>query len=167
MQVAVPASSSSIDDEPLRLLLVRSRPGELPWLAQVIAKTMAPVQIVEIIGFANAIWRLGNERFDTVLLDVEMRDPAAMAYYREQISDVAAVPVLDVREPNEAAQHEAAQYQAGQSAPKPNAPVPARDPEPPVRQEREGRKGLRVPWQRRPRRQPQEPLPVPEPTPAG
>ena len=39
-----------------------------------------------------------TSRFDTVLLDVEMRDPAAMAYFREQIADVAAVPVLDLRE---------------------------------------------------------------------
>ena len=98
MQIAFPASSSTADDQPLRLLLVRSRPGELPWLAKVIAKAMAPLEIIEVVGFANAIWRLGNERFDSVLLDLEIRDPAAMAYCREQIADVAAVPVLDLRE---------------------------------------------------------------------
>jgi hypothetical protein len=89
VQIALPASSSTTDDQPLRLLLVRSRPGELPWLARVIAKAMAPLEIIEVIGFANALWRLGNERFDSVLLDLEIRDPAAMAYCREQIADVA------------------------------------------------------------------------------
>lgn len=138
----------------MRLLLVRSRPGELPWLATAIAKTMAPVEIVEVIGFANAIWRLGNELFDTVLLDVEIRDPAAMAYFREQIADVGAVPVLDLLEPvtaeqpaPEAAARAAthAEHAAGQTDAK------------------AVRRGLRVPWQRRPRRSAQQPA---EPVPA-
>ncbi len=109
---------------------------------------MAPVEIVEVIGFANAIWRLGNELFDTVLLDVEIRDPAAMAYFREQIAEVAAVPVLDLREPAGAASVVAAS---------------ARD----TRRSGEGtgrdagsRRGLRVPWQRRARR-PAQPEPLP------
>jgi hypothetical protein len=153
LQAATPTSAPSIDDQPMRLLLVRSRPGELPWLATTIAKTMAPVEIVEVIGFANAIWRLGNEIFDTVLLDVEIRDPAAMAYFREQIADVGAVPVLDLREPAAAEQP---------------APEPARAREPAGGQT-EGkavRRGLRVPWQRRPRRPAQQPA-EPEPVPAA
>jgi hypothetical protein len=146
LQLANPAVAPSID-QPLRLLLVRSRPGELPWLATTIARTMAPVEMVQVIGFANAIWRLGNEAFDSVLLDVEIQDPAAMAYFREQIAQVAAVPVLDLREP------------AGEEA-----AMPAAAPAPPARaarrakaageqaQDKGARRGLRVPWQRRPRR---------------
>jgi hypothetical protein len=154
LQLATPTSAPSIDDQPLRLLLVRSRPGELPWLATSIAKAMAPVEIVQVIGFANAIWRLGNEPFDTVLLDVEIRDPAAMAYFREQIADVGAVPVLDLRE----------SVGAEQPTPEP-APAATRGREPADRPAQErARGGLRVPWQRRPRRQPQ---PVTEPLPAG
>lgn len=141
----------------MRLLLVRSRPGELPWLATTIAKTMAPVEIVEVVGFANAIWRLGNELFDTVLLDVDIADPAAMAYFREQIADVGAVPVLDLRDP----------VGAGQPAPQPAARASARARQPADGQTegKAARRGLRLPWQRRPRRpapqQPAEPEPVP------
>ncbi|MGH6920263.1 MAG: hypothetical protein ACREJ0_21470 [Geminicoccaceae bacterium] len=137
----------------MRLLLIRSRPGELPWLATTIAKTMAPVEIVQVIGFANAIWRLGNEPFDSVLLDVEIRDPAAMAYFREQIADVGAVPVLDVRDP----------VVAEEPMPEPGARAATRVRAPAGQQQEKGaRRGLRVPWQRRPRRQPQaaEPEPV-------
>jgi hypothetical protein len=157
LHVATSTSAAPIDDQPLRLLLVRSRPGELPWLAITIAKTMAPVEIVEVIGFANAIWRLGNEQFDSVLLDVDIRDPAAMAYFREQIVDVGAVPVLDVREPLE----------AGPAAAATAARAALRAPEP-AEGRTEGkavRRGLRVPWQRRPRRPAQ--APEPEPVPAA
>jgi hypothetical protein len=157
LQVASATNAPSIDNQPLRLLLVRSRPGELPWLATAIAKTMAPVEIVEVVGFANAIWRLGNELFDSVLLDVEMRDPAAMAYFREQIADVGAVPVLDLRE----------QVDAEQPAAEPAARAATGGREPAGQQAPEKvRRGLRVPWQRRPRRQPQ-PTAEPEPVPAG
>jgi hypothetical protein len=138
----------------MRLLLVRSRPGELPWLATTIAKTMAPVEIVVVIGFANAIWRLGNELFDTVLLDVEIRDPAAIAYFREQIADVGAVPVLDLREPVTAEQ------------PTPEAAAPAATHAELAAGQTDAkavRRGLRVPWQRRPRRSAQQPA---EPVPA-
>jgi hypothetical protein len=158
LQAATPTSAPPIDDQPMRLLLVRSRPGELPWFATTIAKTMAPVEIVEVIGFANAIWRLGNELFDTVLLDVELRDPAAMAYFREQIADVGAVPVLDLREP----------LAADQPARAPAA-VPATRAGEPADGQSEGktaRRGLRVPWQRRPRGPAQQPA-VPEPIPAA
>jgi hypothetical protein len=113
---------------------------------------MAPV---EVVGFANAIWRLGNELFDTVLLDVEIRDPAAMAYFREQIADVGAVPVLDLREP----------VAAEQPAPEPAARA-ATHAEPVAGQTdaKAVRRGLRVPWQRRPRRSAQQPA---EPVPAA
>lgn len=146
MHAATDTSSSSTDDPPLRMLLVRSRPGELPWLAITIAKTMAPIEIVEVIGFANAIWRLGNERFDSVLLDVEVRDPAAMAYCREQIADVARVPVLNLRD----------QVEGVPVAPERAAPAERHTPEPAEQPDKGGRRGLRVPWQRRPRRQPQQ-----------
>ena len=138
----------------MRLLLVRSRPGELPWLATTIARTMAPVEIVEVVGFANAIWRLGNEIFDTVLLDVELRDPAAMAYFREQIAEVGAVPVLDLREP----------VVVAQPAPEPAAHVATIATESAAA--KAVRRGLRVPWQRRPRRAPQQAA-EPEPLPAA
>jgi hypothetical protein len=158
LQVASATDAPSIDNQPLRLLLVRSRPGELPWLATAIARTMAPVEIVEVVGFANAIWRLGNELFDTVLLDVEIRDPAAMAYFREQIADVGAVPVLDLREQvgAERPTGDAAAHVAAEGA------QPAGQPT----EEKAARRGLRVPWQRRPRRQPQAAV-GPEPVPVG
>jgi hypothetical protein len=77
-----------------------------------------------------------------------------MAYFREQIADVGAVPVLDLRE----------SVGAEQPTPEP-APVATRGREPADRPAQERtRGGLRVPWQRRPRRQPQ---PVTEPLPAG
>jgi hypothetical protein len=156
VQIAFPASSSAADDQPLRLLLVRSRPGELPWLAKVIAKAMAPLEIIEVVGFANAIWRLGNERFDSVLLDLEIRDPAAMAYCREQIADVAAVPVLDLRE------HPAAPEAVADAAAQDGERRAARG----GQRSRDQRKALRVPWQRRPRRQ-EPPASEAEVVPAG
>lgn len=156
MQIALPASSSPTDDQPLRLLLVRSRSGDLPWLARVIAKAMAPLEIVEVIGFANAIWRLGNERFDSVLLDLEIRDPAAMAYCREQIADVAAVPVLDLRD----------HHAAAKGLPEPAARGTERSQEQGSHRGREARKSLRAPWQRRPRR-PEQPAPEVKVVPAG
>jgi len=149
LPVANPASAPSIDQQPLRLLLVRSRPGELPWLATAIAKTMAPVEIVQVIGFANAIWRLGNELFDSVLLDVEVQDPAAMAYFREQIAQVGAVPVLDLRD--QAGDEAPASRPAAQTARRAKAAGQQAH-----AQEKTVRRGLRVPWQRRPRRAPQQ-----------
>ena len=55
---------------------------------------MAPAQVVPVIGMANALWRLGRERFDAVLLDIQVTDAALLARCREHIADVAAVPVL-------------------------------------------------------------------------
>jgi hypothetical protein len=140
VQLATPTSPSPVQEQPLRLLLVRSRPGELPWLATAIAKTMAPVEIVEVIGFANAIWRLGSEGFDSVLLDVELHDPEAIAYCREQIAEVAAVPVLNLRDQAE-----------GETLAERTEP----ERRPAEKHDRSTRRSLRVPWQRRPRRQPQ------------
>ena len=88
-----------------------------------------------------------------MLLDVEMRDPAAMAYFREQIADVAAVPVLDLREA------------IVQAAPEPDRPV-TREPAGVRIEAKAARRGLRVPWQRRPRR-PAQPSAEPEPVPAA
>ena len=115
---------------------------------------MAPVEIVEVVGFANAIWRLGNELFDSVLLDVEIRDPAAMAYFREQIADVGAVPVLDLRE--QVASEQPAVEAAARAAADGREPVVQQS------QEKAARGGLRVPWQR----QPQAAV-GPEPVPVG
>ena len=110
---------------------------------------MAPVEIDEIVGFANAIWQVGNKQYDSVLLDIDLRDPQAIVYYREQIADVANIPVLNVRE------------QAASETTAPEEKAPAQEPQraPTDRQNKGSRRNLRVPWQRRPRRQPQ---PAPE-----
>ena len=55
---------------------------------------MAPAQVVPVIGMSNALWRLSRERFDAVLLDVQVSDRAVLERCREHIADVAAVPVL-------------------------------------------------------------------------
>ena len=60
-------------DMPLRLLLLREKRGELPWVVKTILEVMAPVDLVQVIGLGNAIWRLGHERFDSVLLDLDPR----------------------------------------------------------------------------------------------
>jgi hypothetical protein len=44
------------------------------------------------------LWRLGHERFDAVLLDVRVADRAVLDRCREQIADLAAVPVLDLHD---------------------------------------------------------------------
>ena len=53
-----------------------------------------------------------------MLLDLEIRDPAAMAYCREQIAEVAGVPVLDLRDRPAAAEatREAAAETTGRAA---------------------------------------------------
>jgi hypothetical protein len=66
------------DQQPIRFLLIRPAPGDLPWLVQALMWHMAPVQLVQVIGMANALWRLGHERFDAVLLDVETADRALL-----------------------------------------------------------------------------------------
>jgi len=137
--VSAPLPSPQVEDQPLRLLLIRTKAGELPWLARTMAQVMAPVEIVQVVGMANALWRLGHERFDSVLLDVDLTDRWVIRRCREQIADIAAVPVLDL------------------------ADRPEPKPEPAVVDRRKGRRTfagdaeparqtLRLPWQRRPRR---------------
>jgi hypothetical protein len=86
------------DQQPIRFLLLRQKSGELPWMVRALIDYMAPAQVVPVIGLANALWRLGRERFDAVLLDVEVTDPALLERCREHIADVAAVPVLHLYE---------------------------------------------------------------------
>lgn len=85
-------------DMPLRLLLLREKRGELPWVVKTIMQVMAPVDLVQVTGLGNAIWRLGHERFDSVLLDLDPRNRPAVDVVRRHIADVAAVPVLDLNE---------------------------------------------------------------------
>src|SRR5262245_53581364 len=90
----VGAGATPGDQQPIRFLLLRQKSGELPWLVRALIAYMAPAQVVPVIGMANALWRLGRERFDAVLLDIEVTDDALLARCREHIADVAAVPVL-------------------------------------------------------------------------
>jgi len=83
-------------DQPLRLLLIRDRAGAWPWVVQTIARVMAPVDVIEVNTLANALWRLGRERFDSVLLDINPADRLAADACRRHIADVAAIPVLDL-----------------------------------------------------------------------
>jgi hypothetical protein len=83
-------------EQPLRLLLIRDRAGELPWVVRTIVQIMAPIELVQVRGLANGLWRLGRERFDSVLLDLDPRDRVAVDLCRRHILDVAAVPVLDL-----------------------------------------------------------------------
>ncbi len=141
LPVSAPAPSPQVDDQPLRFLLIRTKAGELPWLARTMAQVMAPVEIVQVVGMANALWRLGHERFDSVLLDVDLTDRWVVRRCREQIADIAAVPVLDLadRPKAEPAVVERASRRRETSA---GADI-----------ERDmGRQTLRLPWQRRPRR---------------
>ena len=88
------AGTAPGDQQPIRFLLLRQKSGELPWLVRALIAYMAPAQVVPVIGMANALWRLGRERFDAVLLDIEVSDATLLARCREHIADVAAVPVL-------------------------------------------------------------------------
>lgn len=132
-----PAPAAQVDEQPLRFLLIRTKAGELPWLARTMAQVMAPVEIVQVVGMANALWRLGHERFDSVLLDVDLTDRWVVRRCREQIADIAAVPVLDLADRPEAKAEPAV------------VDRPSRRRE--TRAEPE-RQTLRLPWQRRPRR---------------
>jgi hypothetical protein len=86
------------DQQPTRFLLIRQKPGDLPWLVRALIRYMAPVQVVPVVGMGNALWRLGHERFDAVLLDVQVSDDAVLQRCREQIADIAAVPVLNLHD---------------------------------------------------------------------
>ena len=61
------ASAAPGDQQPICFLLLRQKSGELPWLVRAPFAYMAPAQVVPVIGMANALWRLGRERFDAVL----------------------------------------------------------------------------------------------------
>jgi DNA-binding NtrC family response regulator len=93
-QAVAHAGAAPGDQQPIRFLLLRQKSGELPWLVRALLAYMAPAQVVPVVGMATALWRLGRERFDAVLLDVQVSDPALLARCREHIADVAAVPVL-------------------------------------------------------------------------
>jgi hypothetical protein len=141
--VVLPAAPSRVappQEQPLRFLLIRVRPGELPWLARAMAAMMAPVEIVQVVGMGNALWRLGHERFDSVLLDVDLVDRQVVRRCREQIADIAAVPVLDLADPPEAA---ALQFKGARAQQRRQAEPVVREPE---------RQTLRLPWQRRSKR---------------
>jgi hypothetical protein len=127
------------DGLPLRCLLIRTKSGPLPWLAEAMARLMAPVEIIQVVGMGNALWRLGRERFDAVLLDVDLADRRVIRRCREQILDIAVVPVLDLAEPP-------ALEKASGIGPAKRQAVP-----PPAQH---GRQTLRLPWQRRSKRQP-------------
>jgi hypothetical protein len=136
------------DGRALRFLLIRIKAGELPWLVQAMAHLMAPVQIVQVVGMANALWRLGHERFDAVLLDVDLADRRVIRRCREQILDIAVVPVLDLADPPEAALDQASGMRPAKRQKAAAKPQPVRQ-------------TLRLPWQRRPKRPTDmPPLPV-------
>ena len=130
------------DQQPIRFLLVRQKSGELPWLVGALLRYMAPAQVVPVIGMGNALWRLGHERFDAVLLDVLGADRAVLERCREQIADIAAVPVLDLHDG-------AATTAAGEQRDRPGRRrQTGRPPGPADRHE-----VARLPWERRARRQ--------------
>ena len=139
--VSAPVPAPQVDDQPLRFLLIRTKAGELPWVARTMAQVMAPVEIVQVVGMANALWRLGHERFDSVLLDVDLTDRWVVRRCREQIADIAAVPVLDLADrPEPKAEPAVIDRQSRRRS-------AGGDAEP-------ARQTLRLPWQRRPRRAP-------------
>jgi CheY-like chemotaxis protein len=74
--------------------LLRQKAGELPWLVKALLRYMAPAEVVPVVGMSGALWRLSRERFDAVLLDVQIPDRTLLERCREHIADVAAVPVL-------------------------------------------------------------------------
>ncbi len=137
--LSAPVPSPQVDDQPLRFLLIRTKAGELPWVARTMAQVMAPVEIVQVVGMANALWRLGHERFDSVLLDVDLTDRWVVRRCREQIADIAAVPVLDLADRPEPKAEPAVIDRQNRRR------TASGDAEP-------ARQTLRLPWQRRPRR---------------
>lgn len=130
------------DQQPIRFLLIRQRAGDLPWLVQALMKYMAPVQVVPVIGMANALWRLGHERFDAVLLDVQAADRTIVERCREQIADIAAVPVLNL--------HDApAQLGISEQRPQPGRKRETARAHAPI----DRHEVARLPWERRAKRQ--------------
>lgn len=136
--VARPGSAPG-DQQPIRFLLLRQKPGELPWLVRALMRYMAPAQVVPVIGMGSALWRLSRERFDAVLLDLEVSDRAVLERCREHIADVAAVPVLHLYEV-------AAEVSEAEQRPRPRREArraPAGD----------RHEVARLPWERRARRE--------------
>jgi len=86
---------------PLRFLLISDQ-TKWPWAVRMLVQVMAPVDVVHVNTLANALWRLGRERFDSVLLHFESIDRRAIDVCRSSIADVAALPVLDLNEDDEA-----------------------------------------------------------------
>lgn len=86
---------------PLRFLLITDQ-SEWPWAVRALVQVMAPVDVVQVNTLANALWRLGHERFDSVLLHFNSIDRRAIDICRSSIADVAAVPILDLNEDDEA-----------------------------------------------------------------
>jgi DNA-binding NtrC family response regulator len=128
------------DQQPIRFLLLRQKAGELPWLVRALIDYMAPAQVVPVIGLTNALWRLGRERFDAVLLDIQVTDPSVLERCREHIADVAAVPVLHLYET-------ARQAKAVEQRPRPHLEF-SRTAASPDRHE-----VARLPWERRAKRE--------------
>jgi hypothetical protein len=139
-RAVVHAAAAPGDQQPIRFLLLRQKSGELPWLVRALIAYMAPAQVVPVVGMANALWRLGRERFDAVLLDLQVTDPALLERCREHIADVAAVPVLHLYET-------AREPRAVEQRPRPRLestrPVPAVD----------RHEIARLPWERRAKRE--------------
>jgi hypothetical protein len=130
------------DEQPTRFLLIRQKPGDLPWLVRALMRYMAPAHVVSVIGMGNALWRLGHERFDAVLLDVEVADRAVLERCREQIADIAAVPVLNLHDgPGEVS--------AGAQRPRPGHKREHDRAAPPI----DRHEVARLPWERRAKRQ--------------
>lgn len=111
MKAAAPRHSEPIDlvhrrdaadrELPLRFLLITDQ-AEWPWAVRVLVQVMAPVDVVQVNTLANALWRLGRERFDSVLLHFTTLDRRAIDVCRSSIADVAALPILDLNEDDEA-----------------------------------------------------------------
>lgn len=139
-QAVAHAAAAPGDQQPIRFLLLRQKSGELPWLVRALIAYMAPAQVVPVVGMANALWRLGRERFDAVLLDLQVTDPALLERCREHIADVAAVPVLHLydtaREPRAVEQRPRPRLELNRTAP----PVDRHE-------------VARLPWERRAKRE--------------
>jgi hypothetical protein len=103
---------------------------------------MAPAQVVPVVGMGNALWRLGHERFDAVLLDVRTADRAVLDRCREQIADLAAVPVLDLHDTPPAAGAEEQRLRPGRKRDSGRGLPP-----------NERHQVARLPWERRARRE--------------
>ena len=134
-----PETPAPAEDRPLRLLLIRSKAGEMPWFADTVRQMMAPLEIVQVVGIDNALWRLGQERFDSVLLDLNVEDRRTVETCRRQIGEVAQVPVLNLQDEGERALSQAGVL--GGQRQEQAAPPPRERPH----------RVSRLPWQRRPR----------------